>query len=287
MAVGTTRGKRRLGRWLRPIVERSGLKADDIADRAICSDQTVMRLLSGRALPSLHRFTTILGVVGATDDERERGLRLYRVADADTATIQHADHLSVKYLRFRMDEVEATRERSLDTVIVPGILQTPEYAEAISHSRRRLERSPGWEERAGDERRDRQALLRRNENPLHLHVLIHEAALRQVIGSPEIMAAQLDHLLTMGELPNVVVQVVPFTFGAHGAMTGPMFLMSFPEDDEPDSAYAESVTGMDTIEKPEDVAGLSDTWDAIASRAPSAEQSAEIIRSAREEVAGT
>lgn len=286
MAVGTTRGKRRLGRWLRPIVERSGLKADDIADRAICSDQTVMRLLSGRALPSLHRFTTILAVIGATDDERERGLALYRVADADMTTIQHAENLPVKYLRFRMDEAEAIVERSLDTVIVPGMLQVPEYAAAISYQRQRFEGSE-WDKRAGDERRDRQALLRRNENPLHLHVLIHEGALRQLIGDPEIMAAQLDHLLTMGELPNVVVQVVPFAFGAHGAMTGPMFLLSFPEEDEPDSAYAESATGLDTIAKPEDVAALSDIWHEIASRAPSPEKSAEIIKSVREEVGGT
>lgn len=101
------------------------------------------------------------------------------------------------------------------------------------------------------------------------------------------MAAQLDHLLAMGELPNVVIQVVPFGFGAHGALTGPMLLLGFPEDDEPDSAYAESATGLDTVEKAEDVAALSDTWHEIASRAPSPEESTEIIRRMREEVTGT
>ncbi|WP_216209983.1 Scr1 family TA system antitoxin-like transcriptional regulator [Amycolatopsis aidingensis] len=69
------------------------------------------------------------------------------------------------------------------------------------------------------------------------------------------MAAQLDHLITMSELPHVTIQVVPLD---HGAMTGPLVLLSFPEEDEPDSAYAESVTGLGTVEKPEDVAGLSD-----------------------------
>lgn len=100
------------------------------------------------------------------------------------------------------------------------------------------------------------------------------------------MIAQLDHLLTMAKRPNVTIQVVPFGFGAHGAMTGPWFLLSFPEPDEPDAAYTESVTGMDTVEKPEDVAALSDIWQAIAKAAPSPTRSTEIIRRARDELKG-
>jgi transcriptional regulator with XRE-family HTH domain len=286
MAVGTTRGKRRLGRFIRPILERSGLKPDAVAEKAICEAQTITRMLSGRSLPGRQRFATILAVIGATDDEREQALQLYQVADVDTAVIQHAGELTAKYLRFRMDEAEAVMERSLDTVIVLGLLQIPEYAAALSHGRRRLERSPGWEKSASDERRDRQALLLREREPLVLHSLVHEAALRTVVGGAETMIAQLDHLLTMAKLPNVTIQVVPFGFGAHGAMTGPWFLLSFPEPDEPDSAYTESVTGMDTVENPEDVAGLSDIWQAIAKAAPSPTRSAEIIKKARDELKG-
>jgi hypothetical protein len=165
-------------------------------------------------------------------------------------------------------------------------LQTPEYAAAISHSRRRLERSPGWEQRSGEERRDRQALLVRERDPLSLHALVHEAALRTVIGGQDTMTAQLEHLLAMAKLPNVTIQVVPFGFGAHAAMTGPWFLLSFPEPDEPDSAYTESVTGMDTVAKREDVAGLSDIWQAIAKAAPSPTRSAEIIKKIRDEMKG-
>jgi hypothetical protein len=91
-------------------------------------------------------------------------------------------------------------------VVVPGPLQTAAYITTIARGRRRLLRSADWEQRAGDERRDRQALLHREHNPLALHALIHEAALRTVIGGPEIMAAQLDHLLAMGKLPNVTIQ---------------------------------------------------------------------------------
>ncbi|GAB3493653.1 helix-turn-helix domain-containing protein [Amycolatopsis cihanbeyliensis] len=281
MAVGTTRGKRRLGRFVKPIRQRSGRKPDEVAKLAVCSRQTVQRLESGDALPSLGRLSAILGVIGATDEERAHAEQLWQVANADTTTIQHAENLSAKYRRFRMDEAEAVKERTLDTVIVPGLLQTPEYAAEIARGRKRLDRSTDWEKHAGDERRDRQALLLRDRNPLVLHALIHEAALHTVVGGPEVMAAQLDLLITMSELPHVTIQIVPLDHGAHGAMTGPWFLLSFPEDDEPDSAYAESVTGLDTVEKPEDVAGLSDIWEAIAATAPSPQRSAEIIESAK------
>jgi transcriptional regulator with XRE-family HTH domain len=286
MAVGTTRGKRRLGRFIRPILERSGLKTDEVASKAVCEVQTITRMLSGRSLPGRQRFATILAVIDATDEEREQALQLYQVADVDTAVIEHAGELTPKYLRFRMDEAEAVNERTLDTVVVPGPLQTAAYAAAISRGRRRLEHSEGWEKRASDERRDRQELWLRGQNPLAIHALVHEAAIRTIIGGPEIMVAQLDHLLKVGKLPNVTIQVVPFGFGAHGAMTGPWCLFSFPEPDEPDSAYAESVTGVDTIEKPEDVAGLSDIWEAIAKAAPSPTRSAELIKKIRDGMKG-
>src|SRR2546428_308982 len=128
MAVGTTRGKRRLGRFVRPILERSGLKTDEVASKAVCEVQTITRMLSGRSLPGRQRFATILAVIDATDEEREHALQLYQVADVDTAVIEHAGELTPKYLRFRMDEAEASTERTIDTVVVPGLLQTPEYA---------------------------------------------------------------------------------------------------------------------------------------------------------------
>jgi Domain of unknown function (DUF5753)/Helix-turn-helix domain len=286
MAVGTTRGKRRLGRYVKPIVDRSGLKPEQVAKLARCSKQSVYRLLSGDALPRIYLLGTILGVIEATPEERDRAVQLWEIADAGTATIEHAEDLPVKYRRFRMDEGEASRERTLDTVIVPGMLQTADYASAISYGARRLIRADGWQSRAAAERSDRQGLLVRNENPLVYHGLIAEGALRNIIGGPDVMAAQLDHLLARTELPHVTIQVIPSDFGAHGLMSGPLFLLSFPEDDEPHAAYVESLTGMETVEDREAAAALSDVWDEIAAGAPSPERSTEMIREIRDTVKG-
>jgi transcriptional regulator with XRE-family HTH domain len=285
MAVGTTRGKRRLGRFIKPIRLRSGRKPEEIATLAVCSKQTVYRLESGDALPSLHRFTTVLGLIGATEEERRRALHLWEIADGDTAVIEHAGDLPVTYRRFRMDECEAIRERTLDTVIVPGMLQTAAYAAEIHRAARTRTGRPVSDSWAADERRDRQSLLFRPGKPLELHSLIDEGVLHRMIGGPSVTAAQLDHLLTMSREPEITVQIIPFTSGAYGAMSGPITLFTFPEDGEPDSAYLEYVSGGQSLEDEDDVTGLSAVWHEIANAVPSPEESAEIIRSARDALA--
>jgi transcriptional regulator with XRE-family HTH domain len=278
MVVGTTRGKRRLGRFIKPIRVRSGRKPDEIAALAVCSKQTVYRLESGDALPSLHRFTTVLEVIGATDDERRRALQLWEIADSDPAIIAHAGDLPVRYRRFRMDECEAIRERTLDTVIVPGMLQTADYAAEINRAARTRTNRPASDALAAAERRDRQSLLFRANRPLVLHSLIDEGVLRRMIGGPDVMAAQLEHLLAMADEPNITVQVVPFTFGAYGAMSGPVTIFTFPEDGDPESAYLEYVSGGETLEDEADVAGLVAVWQETAAAAPSPAESQLIIR---------
>jgi transcriptional regulator with XRE-family HTH domain len=284
MVVGTTRGKRRLGRFVKPIRVRSGRKPDEIAALAVCSKQTVYRLESGDALPSLHRFTTVLEVIGATDDERRRALQLWEIADSDPAIIAHAGDLPVRYRRFRMDECEAIRERTLDTVIVPGMLQTAEYAAEINRAARTRTNRPASDALAAAERRDRQSLLFRANRPLVLHSLIDEGVLRRMIGGPSLMAAQLEHLLAMADEPTITIQVVPFTFGAYGAMSGPITIFTFPEDGEPESAYLEYVTGGETLEDEADVSGLAAVWQEICAATPAPEESARIIRTALDSV---
>jgi hypothetical protein len=284
MVVGTTRGKRRLGRFVKPIRVRSGRKPDEIAALAVCSKQTVYRLESGDALPSLHRFTTVLEVIGATEDERRRALQLWEIADSDPAIIAHAGDLPVRYRRFRMDECEAIRERTLDTVIVPGMLQTAEYAAEINRAARTRTNRPASDALAAAERRDRQSLLFRANRPLVLHSLIDEGVLRRMIGGPSLMAAQLEHLLAMADEPTITIQVVPFTFGAYGAMSGPITIFTFPEDGEPESAYLEYVTGGETLEDEADVSGLAAVWQEICAATPAPEESARIIRTALDSV---
>lgn len=286
MAIGTTRSKRRLGKYVTPILKRSGLGLDEIAKQVRCSKPSVYRLMSGDSLPRLHLLLSILAAIGASEEERAKAIQLWDIADADKTVIEFAEDLPDRYTRFRMDEADAVRERTLDMVIMPGLLQTMEYAAALSWSTRHLIRREGWEERAVSERSDRQELVLRKENPLQLHALIDEAALRRIIGNREVMLAQHDHLLQMTKLPNVTIQVLPLDLCAFGPYSGTMILLSYPESDEPDSAYVESMAGGDTLDDEASVTALSNVWQAIAAMAPSPQKSAKIIKAVRSELTG-
>lgn len=275
-----TRSKRRLGRYLRPFLERSGKKFEQVAQEVRCSRQTISRLFSGEHLPRYHLFTTVLAVINVTEAERERALELWEVANATSVTVEFAGELAPNYTRFRIDENEAEFERVLDTVLISGLLQTPEYVEAVALS------SLAWWKGAWDvelgvaERRDRQALLSRKDRPLRLHVLLDEVAIHRMVGGPSVMARQLDHLLEVGAWPNVTIQLIPLAAGSYGAMSGPLSLLSFPEEGEL-AAYVESLVGMSIVDNDEDTATLAAMWDAASRSALSADKSAQTIRKIR------
>ncbi|MGB3444892.1 MAG: helix-turn-helix transcriptional regulator [Actinophytocola sp.] len=278
MAIGTTRGKRRLGRHLQPYLDRRGLKPADLAKELRTSEQTIKRLFKGDNLVNFHLFNAVLGALDLSPEEKHAAQELYDVADADISTIEHADSMQPKYRRFRLDESEAFRERSLDTVVIPGLLQTAAYAQSLSLSNR-----PGWKgkwdpEKAAAERRNRQAILTREDRPLQLEALVDERVLDLIVGGSEVMAEQYQHLLAMANLPNITIRLLAKDRGAYGAMSGPLFLLDFAEEDEPPSAYAENVLGLDVVEKPEDVSMLAAVWDGAASMAVSPEDSEEIIK---------
>ncbi len=280
MTVGTTRSKRRLGRYLRPYLERSGLKVDELADRARCARQTASRLFTGANLPRYHLFTALLAELDVTGEARDRALELWEIADADTVAIEYAGALSPVYMRFRMDESEAVRERTIDPVILPGPLQTAAYSRAISQASRR--RSSLDADTGVVDRHERSSLLTRPEHPLAFHAVLDEVTLRRMVGGPEVMAEQLAHLVEMSKRPNVTIQVVPFSAGAYGAHAGAVVLIGFPEEDEQDAAYVESPTGQNIVEKQEDVATLSAVWDGAAAVALPAVESVKMIKALQE-----
>nr|WP_084477490.1 Scr1 family TA system antitoxin-like transcriptional regulator [Actinokineospora enzanensis] len=161
MPVGTTRGKRRLGKYILPIFKRSGLTFDQVAEQARCSAHTVRRLIAGDNLPRWNSFVTILEVIGATAEERETAQALHAVADTSAVTIARADDLPHTYKRLRLDEGEASRVRTLDRIVVPGLLQHERYARANAELYAPLSQGAWDADAEAAERQERQALLSR------------------------------------------------------------------------------------------------------------------------------
>jgi hypothetical protein len=80
--------------------------------------------------------------------------------------------------------------------------------------------------------------------------VIDEAALRRPVGSPEVMHAQLKHLVEIAAHPKITVQVLPFSAGPHPGTGGPFTILSFPGAGVPDAAYIATISGELLIESP-------------------------------------
>ncbi|WP_152551918.1 DUF5753 domain-containing protein [Actinokineospora spheciospongiae] len=268
-----------------PYVERAGY-LDDIAALAAetrVSRQSIYRLLNGDNLISYHRFISVLTALGMDRAEREKAIEVYHLAEAATAEISDAESLPKAYARLRADESEASRARTVDTVLIPGLLQTTGYVAALSERSRILSPSHWEADRATAERRERQAVLTRKPHPLELHALIDEAAIRRRLGGTAAWREQLDHLLTMSEAENITIQVLPFVAGAYETMVSQLLILSFPEADEPDSVHMDlQGGGTSTVEDEDDVKRFSDAWLDVQQQCLPADESRRFIREVRD-----
>lgn len=100
--------------------------------------------------------------------------------------------------------------------------------------------------------------------------------LRNLVGTREVMRAQLEYLIALAELPHVTIQVRPHGLGGYGGMSGPIQLLRFADDEN--AAYVESIVGMEVVQDPSAVTALSAMWDDVASAVPSPERSMDMIK---------
>ncbi|HEU5427770.1 MAG TPA: helix-turn-helix transcriptional regulator [Actinocrinis sp.] len=148
-------------------------------------------------------------------------------------------------------EAETSAMRFMHNQLVPGLLQTPDYARALIRSCR--PEAPAEEvDRLVELRLDRQKLLERADPP-QLWVILDEAAIRRPVGGVQAMRSQLNRLLERAVDPGTVVQVIPFTAGEHTGLDMPFTILSFPADEDPDVVYLEQHTTACYVEDEGDV----------------------------------
>lgn len=177
-------------------------------------------------------------------------------------------------------EAEASVIRSFEALSIPGLLQTPEYAEAIFKGGRYV--SPEEILRRVEFRIARRDILSKFR-PAQFRVVIDEAALRRVVGGRQVMRAQLEYLFHMAQLPNIDIQVLPFEAGAHSALAAPFTILEFPDPLDTPIVYVGTVTNALFLEEPEDVTQYSATLGDVQGAALSTAHSAAFI----EEVAAS
>lgn len=163
--------------------------------------------------------------------------------------------------------------------VVPGLLQTREYARAMFLAGNPLAADEYIEDLIKG-RMERTRVLSDATRPVYW-VVLHETALRVPVGGPAVMAHQLDHIAAMMRQRKVLLQVLPFSAGAHPAMGKMMWLMDF--EDAPPTVYTEGVFSGSLLDDPALVKRIQASYDHIRAAALSWEASLPVIESAAED----
>src|SRR5579859_263940 len=174
---------------------------------------------------------------------------------------------------FVQHEAEATALRWFEQTLVPGLLQTADYAHALLGTR--VGANGDDVDQAVAARLERQAILERDDPPL-LWVVIDEGVLRCPVGGSDVMGAQIEHLIEMATRANIVIQVIPYSVGAHVGVNGAFVIADFAST--PSIVYLETaLTGL-VIERAEDVAAVTLTYDTLKAEALPRAASLELLR---------
>jgi transcriptional regulator with XRE-family HTH domain len=278
--TGSTVPRRQLGRYLRDLRGQARLTVRAAAEALEWSDAKIWRIESGHTAMRSLDVEQMCRVYGAPADLTASLMALAKETKARGWWLSYSDVINEGFDLYIGLEEAAARLSWYEAELVPGLLQTPDYARTLIRAG-----NPGMDDdeitRGVQLRVARQKLLTRVTTPPALNVVLNEAIVRRPVGGRKLMAEQLTHLLEVGSLPNVSIRVVRFDVGLHyGVMSGPFVLLEFPansngQPSEPPTVYRDSFVGALFLDKPKEVttydSAFKDIWraasDEIASRA--------------------
>ncbi|HEX8632313.1 MAG TPA: helix-turn-helix transcriptional regulator [Catenuloplanes sp.] len=264
--------RRRLGAELRRRRESAGVTIDAVAERLDCSASKVSRIETGHTSATPRDVREMLGIYGALGPETEELVEMAGEARQKGWWHPYSTVLTGAYVGL---EAAAAAIWAYEQQVVPGLLQTQEYAEAMIRAAR--PDSPAEEiHRRVSVRMARQSLLKQDD-PIDLWVVLDEAVLSRPVGGDVVMRAQLERLVKATELPNVTLQILPFEVGAHAGMDGTFAILDFPEPDDPNVVFAENATGGLFLEKNDELQKYSAIFDHIRAKALPPEESTIVI----------
>jgi transcriptional regulator with XRE-family HTH domain len=222
------------------------MTGEEIGSRLDWSASKVSRVETGRTAISAGDLRRLLDLYQVTGSLRDRLAELGRTAHQRGWWDAYGDALRDNYSTFIALENDSESERCFMLNVVPGILQTAQYAEEIMRAGF-FASPPGEILRRVQVRINRQQLLTK-QDPLELITILDEGVLRRWLGGPSVMADQLRHLIKMSERPNVTIHVLPFATGPHISMHGSFVVLRFPGPSTSDIVYLENMTSELFIE---------------------------------------
>ncbi|MFB0632128.1 helix-turn-helix domain-containing protein [Streptomyces sp. AB3(2024)] len=289
MQHGPAVRRRKLGEELRALRDRSGLTSGEVARIVGWHQSKISRIETGRSGVKSADIRLLLDAYGEVVSPQQRAL-LEALGASAAGPSAHGDAargrqwwhdyrglLPQEYRDFISLEAGARAARTVELSVVPGLLQTPEYARAVTRAALGGLPEPKVDALV-DVRLARQAVLR-SDPPLELSAVLDEAVLRRQIGGPGVMREQLRHLVEVARLPQVRLQVLPFTVGGHLGLTGPFVIFSFPNIADLDVVVLDHLTSSLYLERKEDLEAYGAAFRTIQAHALPPRDSSDLISS--------
>lgn len=229
------------------------------------------RIEAGRTKATAGDVGRILDLYGTEDSVHAALVQLARDAGRRGWWTAYSGVFTGGYVSF---EDEASEIRTYHVQLVPGLLQTEDYARAVISAG--VPDDPDEVNKRLHARMARKTLLGRPNAPV-LKAVLAESALQQLIGGVRVMRDQLIELNRIAQRPNVVVRVLPYSVGAQAGVNGSFVILSYADPMDPDIGYSEGVYGNVYIEGAEHVARCNSEFEAIWSAALDEQESATLI----------
>lgn len=259
---------------LRRLRKQAGLTTGEAGARLGVSQSKVSRVESGASGLRIDDVAAMLGLYHVPATRREEILALVREAAKPGWVRIHGQGLPEQWQALIEWEDLATSFLHYQPMMIPGILQTADYARAIIRDTADREQSESEVDNKVAARLGRQGILSRALPPA-LHVVLYEPALRVPVGGPAVLAAQLRHLAELARRPRVTIQVVPLAAGPHPGLEGPFMLMEFATD--PPLVHLENRVTSIFLEEDPHIASYRLAWQRIKARALPPERSVALI----------
>ncbi|MFD5536674.1 helix-turn-helix domain-containing protein [Streptomyces sp. NPDC127079] len=259
--------RRRLGSELRKLREDAGVSLEQAAETLECSRSKISRIELGYLGIRVRDVRDLLASYGVKDDELlERLTALARDGSKRGWWDAYGQIIPPAYANYLGLEADANYIRTFQSILIPGLLQTEEYSRAVMKANPAMVRDEVVDTLM-KVRAERQAILTRDNDPVRFWAIIGESALRTPVGGVEVMRSQLDHLTKMTERPNITLQVLPYSVGAHAGLSGPFLVLSFATPNDSGVVWLENLSSSLYLDTQEEVSGYTLVFDDLRSSA--------------------
>lgn len=264
--------RRRIAAELRRLRAETGMSAEEAGRAVGLSKSAISRIEKAESSGQVATVAALMRLYGVAEADIEPLLLIAGQARKRGWWQRYNDVLPEWFDTYIGLESEASHISEYEPQLVPGILQTADYARAVIKAEH-----PNSDPKEIDKRVELRLERQVRENPLTLWVVLDEAVLQRIVGSRGVMRTQLEKLRDAAELPGNDIQVLTFEAGEHGSMGSAFFILTFPDAGDTPCVYLETRAGSLYLEEVDEVRRYTTLFDHLRATAAGTRSSGDLI----------